>query len=160
MSRKRDSKHYLKRLERDHPAVYADHLAGKYKTVRSAASAAGLIHLPTRLDALKREWKKATAVQKVEFLRWVKSEVAKAKGAGTGPIADSKGRLRADVATFISRWLLANRARPARIMKELGFSGFDTTLFAAVSRRDRLRREVVDKLAPWLASKGFPKGKL
>lgn len=61
MTKQRASAYYKVRLRREHPVIYAELGPGKkYKTVRQAAAAAGLIHLPTRLDALKREWKKAS----------------------------------------------------------------------------------------------------
>jgi len=51
------------RLKRDQPASYKALEDGRIPSVRQAAVAARLIHLPARLDALKREWKKATAAE-------------------------------------------------------------------------------------------------
>ena len=57
MAKKRDAAYLKGRLKRDDPGD------GRIPSVRQAAVAARLIHLPTRLDSLKREWKKATAAE-------------------------------------------------------------------------------------------------
>jgi hypothetical protein len=76
MSKKkfRDAAYFRRRLERDFPAIYADLLAKRYSSVRQAAAAAGLIHLPTRIDALKREWRMAKGPEQTEFLKWLEAE--------------------------------------------------------------------------------------
>ena len=56
MAKKRDSAYYRERLKRDHPNIYSDLVAGRYKSVREASAKARLIKIPSRLDALKREW--------------------------------------------------------------------------------------------------------
>ena len=80
MTKKRDNAYLKKRLAKEFPGVFADFDAGRIKSVRAAAAKAGLIHLPTRLDALKREWKKATQAEQHEFILWAKARVAKARG--------------------------------------------------------------------------------
>lgn len=49
--KKRDSAYWLARLERDHPSIHARLLAGAIPSVRAACAEAGLIRLPSRLDA-------------------------------------------------------------------------------------------------------------
>src|ERR1035437_447814 len=56
MTKKRDAAYYKKRLAKDHPAIFADLDAGRIKSVSAASAKAGLIKLPTRFGALKREW--------------------------------------------------------------------------------------------------------
>jgi len=73
MTKKRDSAYYKQRLKRDFPPIFADLRAGKFKSVRQAAAFAGLIRLPTRVDALKRAWKRATPAQRRGFLTWVRT---------------------------------------------------------------------------------------
>src|ERR671927_306601 len=77
MVKKRDSRYWLGRLERDHPAIFAAYKAGQIKSVRQACAKAGLIHLPGRLDGLKREWKAATESERSAFLEWTQSQTPK-----------------------------------------------------------------------------------
>lgn len=58
----RNADYYRRRLEREHPAIYADLKAGRYRSVRQAALAAGLIHLRRLLNALQRAQSVADAV--------------------------------------------------------------------------------------------------
>ncbi|WP_152619649.1 hypothetical protein [Paramagnetospirillum magnetotacticum] len=72
--KKRDAAYWRGRLERDQPSFYADLIAGTYTSVRAACAAAGLIQLPNRLDALKREWRKADAVERDGFRVFLEAE--------------------------------------------------------------------------------------
>jgi hypothetical protein len=152
MTRKRDAAYYRARLRRDHPGVFAGLSSGKYSSVREAAAAAGLIRLPSRLDALKREWRGASGAQRVEFIKWLKAGALKRVGR---PIAYSDGRLRPDVRAFLTHWVTTNRSKPGRIMKEIGFSVFDYTLASALSGKTTLRPAVIPKLSDWLTMQGF-----
>jgi hypothetical protein len=151
MKKKRDAEYYKKRLAKDHPALFADVRSGRL-SVRAASAKAGLIHLPTRLDALKREWRGASGVHRVDFIKWLKAGALKHVGK---PIADADGRLRVDVRAFLSDWVKSHRSKPGRIMKQIGFSGFDYTLATAISRGETLRPEVIPKLNNWLTTHGF-----
>jgi hypothetical protein len=71
-----------------------------------------------------------------------------------GPAA---GHLSPDVKSFIAGWLSMKKSRPALIMKEMGFSGYDYRLAAAVKSGQPLRKEVLDPLRPWLNKNGFGK---
>ncbi|MGB3815992.1 MAG: hypothetical protein WA950_22450 [Shinella sp.] len=53
---KRDRAYYEERLKRDHPAIYAELINGKYQTVTEAAIAARLKKPRTRLLELKNAW--------------------------------------------------------------------------------------------------------
>lgn len=60
------------RLQRDHPAIWKDYLAGKYASARQAGIAAGFIadsHDP--LKRAKSNWNKMTKKQRKEFLEWI-----------------------------------------------------------------------------------------
>lgn len=56
------------RLKRDHADIAAQLAAGKFKSVRAAAIAAGIVKPPTPLDLLRRDWSKASDVERAEFL--------------------------------------------------------------------------------------------
>jgi hypothetical protein len=151
MKKKRDAEYYKGRLAKDHPALFAEVRSGRL-SVRAASAKAGLIHLPTRLDALKREWKGASKSQRDDFVIWLRSGAYRWVGLA---IADSEGRLRRDVSDFLLRWVARKGLRPARVMKEIGFSGYDPTFSAAISSDGPLRAEVIPKLAVWLKKQGF-----
>jgi hypothetical protein len=149
--KKRDSAYYKKRLAKDHPALFAEVRAGKL-SVRAASAKAGLIHLPTRLDALKREWRGASESQRDEFKEWIKTGALKRVAK---PIADSDGRLRSGVRAFLSHWVKSNRSKPGRIMKQMGLSGHDYRLSQAIFGGHELPPGVIAKLDDWLPKHGF-----
>ena len=88
---KRDFAYYRNRLAKKHPLIYAEVVEGRL-SVRAASAKAELIRLPTRLGALKREWRKAKRAEQRQFVVWVMEE-AKARGAVLPTIADTEGRL-------------------------------------------------------------------
>jgi hypothetical protein len=157
MSKKRASAYFEARLKRDFSKIYADLRAGKFKSVRQAAAAAGLIHLPTRFDALKREWKRANAKERGDFTAWQKGLApTKAPFRSTKiSIIDAMGHLKPAVINFIRDWTVVKRIKPGRIMKEIGFSNFDYTLSHALKRGAPLRNAVVVPLENWLVRNGF-----
>jgi hypothetical protein len=149
--KKRDSAYYKKRLAKDHPALFAEVRAGRL-SVRAASAKAGMVHLPTRLDALKREWKGASESQRDEFREWLKMDAFKPIAK---PIADSDGRLRSDVKVFLSGRLKSIGWTPGRLLKEIGFKGGDYTLSSAILNGTTLRPAVIPKLSDWLTKQGF-----
>jgi hypothetical protein len=161
----RDAEYLRRRLARDFPAIYADLVAKKYTSVNAAAAAAGLIRLPTRLDALKRAWKKSSVKEQVEFLKWVRSRLprrtalppatAPASAPASSAMADPRVRLKAEVRRFLADWLSRTKSRPARIMKEMGLSRHDVTLNNAILRNEPVRKHIAGRLVSWLAKNGY-----
>jgi hypothetical protein len=154
MTKNRDSAYYEGRLRRDFPRIFSDLRAGRFESVRQAAAFVGLIHLPTRVDALKREWKGATTREKNEFVAWTKARKA-ASPAPSTPIMDAAGHLKPDVIRFINEWTRDKRIKPGKIMKEIGFSNFDYTLSHALRLGAPIRSAVIAPLEVWLFRKGF-----
>ena len=97
LMKKRDAAYYQRRLRAEHPSVYADLKAGRILSTRQAAAKAGLVHLPTRLSGLKREWKGATNDERREFGKWMKrrftSGTKPAPKAPKDPLLDADGYL-------------------------------------------------------------------
>jgi hypothetical protein len=152
--RKRDSTYFRNRLVRDHPGIYRDLVAGRYRSVRQAAAAAGLIHLPTRLQNLKREWTRATPADRRAFANWLRS--TKPISPPTGKvIATADGRLIIRAKAFISEWLRRNRARPSEIMKAIGRSNYDTRLADALNSGRPIANELLVPLAVWMQKAGY-----
>jgi hypothetical protein len=157
MSKKRDSAYLEGRLKRDFPREFADLRAKKFKNVSQAAAAAGLIRLPTRFDALKREWKGATPVQRAAFLTWVRATRIGLTSATRikPPIVDAGRYLKPDVITVIRKWLAANHAKISDIVKGMGLSTLDGSLALALKGHYRLRKDAIVKLESWLKLQGL-----
>lgn len=149
----RDSKYYRKRLERDHPVIFRDLVAGKYRSIRQAAAAAGLIHLPTRLQNLKREWKRATAAERRAFIAWAKSTLP--ASSSTARIASSDGRLTPRAIDFLKDWLKRNRLKPGNVMQAIGGSNHDYRMFEALNSGKPLPTDVVTRLSDWMKRAGY-----
>ena len=152
MSKKRDSKYFAERLQRDFPAIHSEYRAGKLKSIRQAAIMAGLVRKPTRVDALRREWKKASVSEQGEFLVW-----ARAARSGSGkrtPIVTSTGLMTTAVINYLNTWLKRHKLRPGQVMKQMGFSNYDYRLASALNGAP-LSPKLVPSLAGWLARNGF-----
>ena len=149
MTKKRDSLYYEERLRKGHPGIYRDLHAGKFSSVRAAAISAGLIRQPTRFDALKREWRGASAADKVAFLKWLKSRTTKST-SGPISIATPDGRLKTPVVSALLNWLKSTRSRPGRIMKEIGGSNYDYRMSVALLHNEPLPKPILEKLALWV----------
>ena len=57
----------LRAIARRAPDVLTAYEQGKFKSVRAAAIAAGIIKVPTPLDQLRKDWKKASAAEQETF---------------------------------------------------------------------------------------------
>lgn len=159
MSKKRDRAYYEARLKRDFPRIFAELRAGKFKSVRQAAAEAGLIHLPTRFDALKREWKRGTYPDRTKFINWLKATryglpPLKSR-APTPAIADSAGILLIPVVAFLKNWIDCYNTTAGRIMQVMGFRNFDTRLSQSLGRRVGLPADILSALAVWLKAQGY-----
>ncbi len=155
MSKKRNSAYYEARLRREFPAIYSDLRSGKIKSVRQAAAAAGLIRLPGRVAAMKREWKRASPLERKEFLEWVRATGTGLKPSTPRSIADSSGRLKPQVVSSLKDWTKRNRVTPGNIMKQIGFSNFDYRLAQALNGTGRLPSDVLARLAQWMVKQSL-----
>ena len=61
------------RIKRDHPAIAAGIAAGEYPSIRAAAIAAGIVNVPTALEAAKRAALRLNDADRAELLRWLGS---------------------------------------------------------------------------------------
>jgi hypothetical protein len=141
-TKKRDSAYYLKRLQKEHPHIHAELVAGKLPSVRAAAIKAGLIHLPRPLTLLMREWKKASIKERREFMDWIAGTTA------TSPsppgLVDRDGQLSAAAIRKIEAAMAVGRMRHGDVMEELGYSRLDPRLGMAMAARK-----------PWKPDKKF-----
>ena len=162
MAKKRDSRYWLGRLERDHPAVFAAYKAGQIKSVRQACARAGLIRLPGRLDALKREWKAATESERATFLEWTRSQTPQGGAAGSatlpGALDTSKALVGADghllpvVVDHVRAIMSARNMKPWQVAVAMGSHSHDMRLEFALRRDWRPTEDFVDRLRDWIAA--------
>lgn len=142
---------YEERLMRDHPAIYANLIAGKYQTVTEAAVAAGLKTPRTRLHELKNAWNKSGNSERRDFLAWPAATGAMPGGAPPTTISSGRYLLPATVARI-------NHIRAKRgittgdIMGEMGFSKLDASLGNALLNGHGLRPTIIAALEKWLTA--------
>jgi hypothetical protein len=65
--------YYLARLSKDHPTIFGDFLAGRFRSVHAAAQAAGIRQTITPLMKLQKAWTQASAVERQTFLREIRA---------------------------------------------------------------------------------------
>jgi hypothetical protein len=151
--KKRDNAYWLARLERYHPAVFAKLRARKIKSVRQACAEAGLIHLPSRVDALMREWRAASNGERNEFVKR-----AKAAGGATPkpvlavPLTGTDGRLTSTAVKDITAARLARGLKVGGVSKALGYNPLDPRLGFALRRRWVPTPDFFHALEKWLRS--------
>jgi len=59
------------------------------------------------------------------------------------------------VRAFLANWISDYGSKAGRIMKVIGFNGFDPTLSQAIVGGHELRAEVIPQLEAWLNKQGF-----
>lgn len=113
----RDSSYYEERLKREHPSVYGELKAGKYRTVIDAAVAVGLRKPRTRFQELKNAWQKSNRSEQHEFLKWIRAGAVIPAIPSTIAI---DGRLVPAVSHRIEEIMSKRRLKPGDVMDELG----------------------------------------
>ncbi len=177
---KRDNDYIAQRLQRDHPQIWLDFKAGKYKSVAEARRAAGLGGIRTPLHEMKNAWRKASDEQRDEFLDFLAAEGVKLTKAtpaaisvnaptpvtgpttvntGLGFVVAQNGCLTTEAKDRINdiidqRGLRGRFGEPkiGVVMKELTppFSVYNTALATAVSKGTRMKPELIEAVEKWL----------
>jgi len=151
----RNNEYYEKRLQLEHPIVYADLQAGKYRTVSEAAIAVGLKQVRTRLHELKNSWSKATTSEQAEFLRYLVGSgvtLPPSPVSPSGPLGVAVSRKLTPASSFRIRHIMAMRQlKPGDVMSEMGFSRLNASVGMALARGTQLNPDVVKSLEQWLA---------
>jgi len=70
------------RIARDRPDILERMKAGEFPSVRQAGIAAGIVRVPTGLDALRRAWGKATDEERATFWRAIAAQLAASPAEG------------------------------------------------------------------------------
>lgn len=150
-TRVRDKAYYMKRLEQEHPVIFADLKAGRYRSDREALIAAGLRKASSRLQDMKNAWTKATANGRKDFANWLKGSArASATPSSTTSIVDADRRLLPVSSTRITNIMQKRGISPGDMMRELGFSSHDQSVAQAIRNRNKLRPDVINGLTKWI----------
>lgn len=144
---KRDNAYYLNRMAREHPAAYADYLAGKYPSASAAIIASGLRVPRSRLDELKNAWSKASLNEKRELVRWIKAGTRPSMPAG--PIAVD-GVLAEWAMEEIRRIAFERNLSSGDLSRELGLKALDASVATALKGGVRLKPTTIEALTKWL----------
>lgn len=155
--KKRDAAYYQRRLKAEHPSIYADLRAGRIASTRQAAAKAELIRLPTRLTALKREWKRAKGKERREFLEWLRTEVASGTN-GTSPqesLLDSTGHLKLSAADRVWRQMRSLQLKKSEMYVQMGLKAYDWRVIGVLQRERKPTPQILEAISAWLAANAF-----
>lgn len=163
----RDNQYYLERLKGEHPSVYADYQAGKFRNASEAFVAAGLRRPRSGLDLLQSAWTKATPAERDAFKVMIGCAAATVTNpvsarpiapAKPTPVRAGKGKrhlsanLEADVRAIISQRGL----KIGDVMREIGRNPLDASLGMALHRGTLLKEDTVTALEGWVARHKAP----
>lgn len=160
---KRDNEYYLNRLQAEHPAIFADYQAGKYKNATQAFTAAGFHKTRTQLQQLESAWKKATPAEKDAF----KASIGCAPTVATSPVrvsssasaalktrssttAPAKTRLTATEAKAIHEIMDRRKLKSGAVMGEIGFDPLNPSMGMALQRNTQIRSDMHQALKQWI----------
>lgn len=153
----RSNGYYLRRLEKEHPAIFADLKLGRIKSPAKALQIAGIKRAPGPLSVLKREWGKASPKDRVEFLKWARARIASStptsvavSGASASTPSFLDCRCTAEGKERIELVMMKRKLRTGQIMSEIGFNPLDTSLATALGLRSRISPAMIVELETWL----------
>ena len=148
----RNNAYLEERLRNEHPLVYADLLAGKYRTVSAAAIAVGLKQVRTRLHELKNAWSKATTAEQAEFLRHLaRSGVALPSSPPSPASGIAIDRKLTPAACQRIQHIMSKRGlEPGDVMSEVGYKRLNASLGRALARGSTLQPDMIRSLEQWL----------
>ena len=161
MGSKRDNAYFEERMKAEHPSIYADWKAGKYRSFHQARLAAKLAKPRTRLHELNNAWDKANAGERAAFLARIG---VSAGGSPTMPpstsggvyfptgasLVDSDRFLLPAVCARVTHIMKACNLKPGQVRKQMGGSPHDMTVAEIVRRYWQVKPKVEDELRDWL----------
>ncbi|MBL4927778.1 hypothetical protein [Fuscibacter oryzae] len=162
---KRDNSYYLDRLRIDHPGIYADFQAGKFKNASEALIKAGLRKPKTALDALHSAWAKATTAERVAFkamigcapkvstTSFISPGVSQPTTPASTPRPIHQNRYLTPEAADDIRAIMARRGlKNGDVMRELGFNPLNASLGMALNRNTQIKEPLLKALEGWIVS--------
>lgn len=160
---KRDNAYYLERLRDDHPAVYADFQAGKFKNAAEAFIAAGLRKTKSGLDLLRSAWSKATPTEQTAFKALIGCAPLAPSGStsamttaitpspiGAISTSMSKQALPGALEIAVRSIMVRRRLKTGAVMREMGMDPLDASLGMALNRGTMVQEALVVALEKWV----------
>lgn len=163
---KRDNRYYLDRLRFEHPRVYADLQAGKFKNASEAFIAAGLRKRASGFDALMSAWEKASPLDRDAFKlvigcstpapvapvspKSVTSAVVRPAVPATSEPSVLSPQLKQDIRDIMDR----RRLKSGDVIHELGLNRLNASLGRALHRASQLQESLIIALEGWVKRHG------
>jgi hypothetical protein len=170
----RSNAYYLARMRDEHPAIYADYLAKKFKNASEAIRSAGLKKAPSPLDTLRTAWAKASTAEQATFLAEIgctphvaiapapAAPIVKASAVkpatpvvpGSAPVSaiHIDGYLTQTAKKRITEVMVRRKIKLGIVMKEMGYDPRNASIGLAAHQDNRIRDEsLLDALENWLA---------
>lgn len=178
-TQKRDNEYLLRRLEKEHPTIFANWRAGKFKSAHEALIVSGLKQPPRPLNLLKNAWAKASAAEQAEFRRWIRASATVApvtsapistrprahsgspastshrspKAARTNTkVVDGDGYLQPPAQARIEQIMKRRGLKIGDVMKDIGLNPRDASLGGALrpSKPTRISDALAFELERWI----------
>lgn len=174
---KRDNAYFLERLRKEHPGIYADLQAGRFKNANAAFIAAGLRKQRTGLDVLRSAWDRASATEKDAFRRLIGCTIPGTSGSITAPTMTTPmpstlpqagqpirqraihvdGCLEPDVKSHITAVMAHRGMKMGDLMSELGFKRLDASVGMALHQGSRINNPtLLQALGDWIEQNPLP----
>lgn len=157
----RGNAYYLNRMEVEHPAIFAEHKAGKL-TAAQAIVCAGYRKKETPQLIIERAWARASADERDAIRKLIcdsgttstATSSATPIPAGKMPtvaVFDAHEQLTADGIRAIEGRMRADGLSQSDVMDLLGFSGLNPSLWTAIRRRSAIRdRRLREAISAWI----------
>ncbi|MGO4917581.1 hypothetical protein [Pseudogemmobacter sp. W21_MBD1_M6] len=170
MKQIRDNEYYEDRLKTEHPALFADVVAGRLSKAQ-AFRKAGLKKPRTRLQEMTNAWDRSTSAEKHAFLAHIgmaspliatsgvkpPAAVSMTSASPTSITAATSKRpaptyheLQPKIAERIQDIMDKRKLKPGDVAEELGFKRLDASLPTAIVRGTRINSRMMAALALWL----------
>ena len=155
----RNNDYYLNRLEREHPAVFRDFQAGKYKTVEKALIASKIKVKRTRLQEMLNAWAKATSAEQAAFRRAIGCAppvVGVPAPAATPALFAVDRRLQPRAVVAVQAIMARRVIKMGDVMNELGRKRLNTSVGMALSQGSLLQQDMIDDVEAWVTRHTVP----
>ena len=159
---KRDNSYYLDRLRAEHPTIYADFQAGKFRNASEAFVAAGLRKRASGFDALMSAWRNASPSDQdafklaigcstpASFAPVLSTSITSTVVRSAVAVATKPRRLSPQLKQDIQVIMDRRRLKIGEVMHELGLDRLNTSLGGALHRDSQLQESLIIALDGWV----------
>lgn len=166
---KRDNDYYAPQLKENDRSIYDDWAAGKIPTLATALLQAGIKQKRTRLHELKNAWKKGTATEQAEFLKWLADEqgltcvptisATSTRSISTRTVLPSPVPLKKsarlchlppEMKESLIEIIEDQKIATGEILRQIGFKPLDPSLGIALRKNSRVSVDMIEQLKLWL----------